>query len=436
MNELTFISCIRFSLQLMFAEGVLVFYMDKKKNFILRLLLSIAGYFAVAFVIFHSLRIISQNSIMGEIFYYFSLFVVTLLLLQICFDISAKEILFAGIGGYAIQHLAFNIAQITDYLFGDKYGNAFRELFVYVIPYLIIPFIVYWFAIRKYREDGELKDKDIKMTILGFANVFVTVILSLLARKGDMGAENAYLRDLICNIYSMICCSMTLFILFYIPKENRLKHEQEMLEQVIHVMGEQQQMSKESIEIINRKCHDIKHQLNALNEIESPDERKRFTDEIRKEISIYDTIYQTGNTALDFVLREKSLICREYNIKFSCMTDGKLLNFMETLDICVLFGNALDNAIESVMKEKDDEKRLINMHILKREHILHIHIDNYCNEEIKFENNIPVTSKGDNVYHGFGVKSICHIAEKYDGDVSIKTRNDRFILDILIPIYE
>ena len=61
-------------------------------------------------------------------------------------------------------------------------------------------------------------------------------------------------------------------------------------------------------------------------------------------------------------------------------------------------------------------------------------MDNYCSSEIRFEGGLPLTSKGDQAYHGFGVKSICHIAEKYDGDAVVKKQQDRFILDLLIPI--
>ena len=433
MNDLTFISCVRFSLQLMIAEGILVFHMEKRKNFIIRLILSEICFFTAAFVIFHLLKMIPQNLIIVEIFYYFSLFAATLLLIKQCFDIGEKELLFVGTGGYAIQHFAFSFVQIIRYLIHIESNSILGNMCIYVIPYLVFPFILYCLVIRNHNNDGELKEKDIKMILLAFITIFITVVISLMARKENVNASE-YMQMFISSIYSMVCCILTLVILFYIPKGNKLYHERIMLEQIIHVMGEQQKLSKESIEIINRKCHDIKHQIRVLTEMNNVNERKKFTEEINKEISIYDTIYQTGNATLDFILREKSLLCQEYHIKFSCITDGKLLNFMDTLDICVLFGNALDNAIESVIKENDREKRLINMNITNKAQMLYIHIDNYCNEDIQFTDGIPATDKKDKEYHGFGVKSIYHIAEKYDGNVSIKKRNDRFILDILFPI--
>ena len=60
------------------------------------------------------------------------------------------------------------------------------------------------------------------------------------------------------------------------------------------------------------------------------------------------------NEALDLVLTEKSILCTEYRIKLSTMVDGSMLNFMKTTDVYALFGNLMDNAIESVIKEEDD----------------------------------------------------------------------------------
>ena len=299
-----------------------------------------------------------------------------------------------------------------------------------MIPYILVPALVYLVLIRNFRERGELKEKDGRMILLALATIFMTIVVSLNAR----GAGGTPSQELVYYIYGAVCCILALVILMYIPKENCLYHERQMLEQIIQVMGEQQQISKESVEIINRKCHDIKHQLKALMEIEDKEQRRKYTEEIRQAVSIYDAVYQTGNAALDFVLREKALRCQEYEIKFSCLTDGEALGFIDTLDIYALFGNILDNAIESVTKEEDEEKRIINLHVLRRRQLLHIHADNYCSEEIVFEDGLPVTDKKDRAYHGFGVRSIRHVAEKYGGEMVAKKEAERFVLDILIPV--
>ena len=86
---------------------------------------------------------------------------------------------------------------------------------------------------------------------------------------------------------------------------------------------------------------------------------------------------------------------------------------MEDMDISALFGNILDNAIESVQKLNEQEKRLIHLSVAKQKQFLRIRCENYCEEQLKFENGMPVTTKKDRRFHGFGMKSI----KKYGGEI-------------------
>ena len=88
------------------------------------------------------------------------------------------------------------------------------------------------------------------------------------------------------------------------------------------------------------------------------------------------------------------------------MADGTLLDFMAEMDISALFGNVLDNAIESVEKLDDKEKRLIHLSVAKQKNFLRIRSENYTEEKITFKNGMPVTTKKDKRFHGFGMKSI------------------------------
>ena len=105
-------------------------------------------------------------------------------------------------------------------------------------------------------------------------------------------------------------------------------------------------------------------------------------------------------------------------------------------DICTIFGNALDNAIESVVTQEDPEKRLIHMTIAPRKKFVYIEVDDYCDHEVRFRGGQPVTSKQDRENHGFGVKSISYTAQKYGGSVSFALQNNFFEMKLLIPVPE
>ena len=222
-----------------------------------------------------------------------------------------------------------------------------------------------------------------------------------------------------------------MFVAFSLSRENRILHENEIMENMLHSLKEQQKLSQENINIINIKCHDLKYRISKISRIEDSKDQKEYIESIKNAVAIYDNIYQTGNDALDLVLTEKSLLCDEYNIKLSSMIDGAALDFMNTTDVYALFGNLLDNAIESVMKEPDEEKRIISVQMAKKVQGYHIHIDNYCSARVVFEDGLPVTTKDDKAYHGFGVRSIRYIVDKYKGDMLMRAEEQSFQVDIL-----
>jgi sensor histidine kinase regulating citrate/malate metabolism len=155
---------------------------------------------------------------------------------------------------------------------------------------------------------------------------------------------------------------------------------------------------------------------------------------MERAISVFESQNKTGNSVLDTVLTGKSLQCGEYNINFTCVADGTLLDFMEALDICSIFGNALDNAIESVKELADSEKRLIRLAVFSQNDFLMLRIENYYEGNLQFEDDLPLTTKKDKQMHGYGLKSIRSAAEKYGGTMSIKTDDNWFTINVLIPM--
>ena len=114
------------------------------------------------------------------------------------------------------------------------------------------------------------------------------------------------------------------------------------------------------------------------------------------------------------------------------MIDGKLLFFMDAVDIYTLFGNALDNAIEANRKVAED-KRCISILIHEKVNLIFIQIENPYSGQLHFRHGLPLTDKPDQNYHGFGVGSIKAMAEKYGGFMTIETQQNIFVLRITIP---
>ena len=108
---------------------------------------------------------------------------------------------------------------------------------------------------------------------------------------------------------------------------------------------------------------------------------------------------------------------------------------MKSADVYSLFGNALDNAIEAVMKLQDKSKRVIGLKVYSVGGLVTVNIKNFYQGKIDLNaEGLPATTKSDKAYHGYGMKSIHMIVEKYDGNLSVQTKDEVFNLNILFSM--
>ena len=216
--------------------------------------------------------------------------------------------------------------------------------------------------------------------------------------------------------------------------ELRVRKELEAVQNVLQNQYVQYKQSRESIELINYKYHDLKHQIAVLRSEEDPKKREEFLNRMEDGIRQYEAQNKTGNKVLDTVLTTKSLYCTKHGITFTCVADGTLLDFMDVMDICSIFGNALDNAIECELKIPDKEKRLIHVTVSKQKMFLILRFENYCEETLQYQEGALVTTKKEKEFHGYGLKSIQYTANKYEGAVSMNVEDNWFELKVLIPM--
>lgn len=231
-----------------------------------------------------------------------------------------------------------------------------------------------------------------------------------------------------------IACILFLYIQNNIENMQRTEQELSMIQQLLYRQQEQYRVSQENIDLINRKCHDLKYQMEVLRKLKDEKLIDEQLKELERSAMIYDSIFKTGNPVLDTVLTEKSLVCEANQIQMTCMADGEKLGFIGNVDLYTIFGNALDNAIECVMKQEDEEKRVIQVSVFHEKNLLMIRVKNYCEERLEFHHGIPVSTKQDKGYHGFGLKSIQYTAEKYGGGIVCQNQQNFFVLQILIPL--
>ena len=111
------------------------------------------------------------------------------------------------------------------------------------------------------------------------------------------------------NIVLQFYCITLLYLQSALFKKSSMRKELETIQLLWHQQKGQYQLSKETIELINHKCHDLKHQGQAIRAVKDEKERETYLEKIEKSVQIYSAIVRTGNEILDTILTEKSLIC-------------------------------------------------------------------------------------------------------------------------------
>ena len=241
--------------------------------------------------------------------------------------------------------------------------------------------------------------------------------------EGDRGLRVFYSALLACAFISL-CCQYAVF------RVSILKGDKKRLEELLDYAAKQYAVSKENIENLNKKCHDLKYKIAEFEKAGTFD--RSALDEMKTLIARYDCTVHTANHEPDIVLMEKSLACCNKGIEFTCVADGAILPKMEAGDMYAFFGNAVDNAIEAAERLCDD-KKFISLTVSAAGAMAAVNLQNYTDGNVCMQNGVPQTNKADKYNHGFGVLSMRLIARKYGGEVSFVQEGDIFNVNAVFP---
>lgn len=427
-----------FALELMLASALCALWHARRENFTLRVLAG-ALVMLAASTAFEALFSRGAATMIARCV---MLHALCALGIGFCFRVSAGEALFSMTAAGALQHFSFCAARLCCYLLLPAFGS---RAFVYGYPVFVVPCMALCHALvsRRLRGEGGVQRREVLLLLAGML-LYVNVFQNLFDAFSDGMGDKAY------TVYVLFDMLASLFLLSLqcsIVRRESAEQQSAVLRQLLHQQRRQMEVSRETIELINIKCHDIKHQISRLSGRITPGEAEN----LNRLVDIYDGMTQTGSEALDILLAEKSLLCGQRGIRFECMADGARLSFMDPGDVYALFGNAMDNAIEAVEKLAGDGgpgdggpgdggpgdgggERAIALRVFERKGMLLIHIENPCAQEPVYADGLPQTTKGDTRYHGFGMKSIRMIAEKYGGSMSAGAKDGLFTLNLLLPI--
>lgn len=435
---------IVFMTELLIAEIMLSYSAPQRSMFWLRSISAVAVCYALAFLY----PVVDGNyTWYGSSIMFFVLFCVTVAGLWFCFKLKFLKVVFCAVTAYAVQHIAYetfslvNIALFKSDVFTDNaYGSgtflpsmltgvgAFGVV-LYLFVYTCLFLLAYVTLHKRIAQSVNLDFKHI--SVLGFTAIVLVITITLSAvSQYAMPATDIHWKIMVC-VYNILCCLLVFYIHISMVRTRDAEYEKAVITGLFRQYQKNYKASEENIKLINRKCHDFKYQIRTFVGSRGIADAE-YVDELSELISIYDTNIHTGNDALDIILAEKSLQCHDKGITLTSLADGKSVSFMKSGEVYALFGNILDNAIEATLKVSDEAKRCINLHVNRKNDFTVINTDNYYDGEMKITaDGLPQTTKPDAGNHGFGMKSVRALVEKYGGTLYISAEDNVFRLSIV-----
>ena len=409
--------------------------------------LAVAAFAFVAAILYYYIG----GNVWGRILLYLILFACVNVHIYFIMNMSLKKVIFSCSLAYAAQNLFYKIfliiwCFIEQYRLTVNWGDLY-ELYYRLLYYFIFAAIatgVYFILLRPtIKRIGE-SDLNYKMLIAALVVLGITVIVcsveDLFFYVLSSEKENVfdyypyYVLRQTSNIFSAVSCLIVMLLMSKTLVERQLEHEIKYLQYLIRQGERQYEISKDTIDMINVKCHDIKYKISDLLKGSNSISNELIND-LQKSIAIYDSKIETGNTILNLLFTEKSLYCEQNKITFSCMADGSKLGFMSDGDLYCLFANLTDNALEAVSKLNDEDKRVINIIVKSQGTLVIVQAENYFSEELNRKTDDELsTTKADAVEHGYGMKSMQLIVRKYGGEMTWKADGDIFKVTMIFSV--
>ena len=402
-------------------------YVEKRQRFHLRFILTLIVGTALSFAT--SKILLGQQIFLGETLTTLLRMAIVYGLVNVgtavCLKGSLWTVMLIASSGYAVQDIVGHMKSLVQTAAGWR-STSLHVAVQAGIDLVLLGVVcgIIWFLIRDKKGHGEDYLDNRFKALLSLAVMFICLGMGRLTNGNPGRNAQAKLTE---DLYAILVCSLLLVAQYGSTARARLVHDVDAMREMMHLQRVQFDANRDNVQLVNEKYHDINKLLNGLaqhvpeNQIEN----------LRTEISSYDAQANTGNEALDVVLTEKRLHCNARGFELTAMADGKALDFVEELDIYALFSNLLSNAMEAVEKLPETSERFITLKVSKSGNMVTIHEENPCTDEVIFEDGLPQTT-GDPMWHGFGMRSMERIAEKYGGTLTAEQQGKLFLVDILL----
>lgn len=279
------------------------------------------------------------------------------------------------------------------------------------------------------------KQKDIRSNILEYKNTLtsICIILCIILRQYQYTLEGMSSGEYemrpgnagVTLIFAIVMITLLEILLLknkIVQRENRYLISRDNMNEKMYL--EMQEANEKNKELV----HDIKNYLSILSQYEQEKDWEKlheYIEELTHQFVMNDIPIWSGNKVLDFLLYQKKVEAENNGINFQIHTFSLVELPFTTSEICSLFGNLLDNAIEACKSMSETEK-WIEFKMNKRENLLFIKVNNSIKERPVIENGKWISSKSNKNMHGYGMKCVKRIVDKYEGELGYQADETTF----------
>ena len=203
------------------------------------------------------------------------------------------------------------------------------------------------------------------------------------------------------------------------------KRNMKIAEEKEKILYKYYKVAKENNENASMIKHDLKNQIQIAYAMRNKNDNfVNILEDIDAELDKVNTNIYSKNEILNTVLLLKKIEAKKFDINMVYKIDKSIsLDSMKDSDVCKLFSNILDNSIEA-SKKTDDKKILLKL--CKRNDYIVLICENTYKEELRKNILGFLTTKENKKEHGYGIKIIKSISDKYSGEMNIQAKNGSF----------
>ncbi len=180
--------------------------------------------------------------------------------------------------------------------------------------------------------------------------------------------------------------------------------------------------------------HDYHNHIQTLLALSGDEVKSReYLLNLNDDLTKVDTVLKTGNVMIDAILNSKLSLINSKNIKVNAKAVVPPELKLSEIDLCVIIGNLLDNAMEACLRQSENEERFIRVFIGVLKNQLYISVSNSVGGKVKKSGKNYISSKNSET-HGFGLMRVDRIAAKYDGYVNRQNEEGVFATEVMLPL--